>query len=536
MKSPNMFRGLLSFSSVTMISRVFGLARDISVSHVFGASMATDAFVIAFRIPNFMRRLFAEGSFSTAFVPVFTQVKECGDYAELQSLTARVAGTLGGILLIITAMGIMFAPQLGMVFAPGAWHQADKFALIIKLLRLTFPYLLFVSMTALASGVLNSFHRFGLPALTPVILNLCLIVGALWVAPHLQVPVMALGWAVLLAGGLQLLLLLPALRRLRLLSWPRWGWHHRPVRRIMTLMVPTLFGASVGQINLLLDTILISLLITGSQTWMYQATRFLELPLGVFGVALGTVILPVLSRHHVTMDRAAFSKSLDWGMRMALLITMPAMVALLLLAEPLISTFFQNGQYTAFDTRMTAWATMALSFGLPSQALIKVILPSFYARRDTHTPTRVALVSLLANMLFNVLLVSGLFECWASPVQKQLGYLQGIAQVSGLHVALAVATVLSGYLQFALLWRCLKRAGVYDPQPGWMQHWLRLIMACLVLMAVLLAGRCLLPPWGMLSVYVRAWHLALLVVMGTLVYVGTLFACGFRIRYLRSAP
>ncbi|SFK23048.1 murein biosynthesis integral membrane protein MurJ [Rhodanobacter glycinis] len=534
MKSPSMLRGLLSFSSMTMVSRVLGLARDVAMSHVFGASAATDAFVIAFRIPNFMRRMFAEGSFSTAFVPVFTEVKETRSHAELKELTARVAGTLGGVLLLITALGLIFAPQVATVFAPGDIAQPHKFDLIIGLLRLTFPYLLFVSLTALAGGALNSFHRFGLPAMTPVILNVCMIFGALWLAPRLQVPIMALGWAVLVAGVLQLLFLLPALRGLDLLSLPRWGWRHPQVRRIMKLMVPTLFGASVGQINLLLDTVLITLLVTGSQTWVYQSTRFLELPLGVFGVALGTVILPALSRHHVGTDRAGFSRALDWGVRTTLLIAVPAMFALLLLAEPLVSTFFQNGQYTVFDTHMTTLSTMALSCGVPAYALVKVVLPAFYSRQDTRTPVRAALVSLVTNMLFNGLLVALLFELWATPAQKQLGWLQGIAQVPGLHVGLAMASVLSNYLQFALLWRWLKRAGVYDHQPGWARHWLRLAVSCAAMIVVLLAGRWLWPHWTVVPVFVRVWHLAVLVTAGGLAYVGTLFACGFRLRDLRG--
>ncbi|MEO9079440.1 MAG: murein biosynthesis integral membrane protein MurJ, partial [Rhodanobacter sp.] len=286
MKSPSMFRGLLSFSSMTMVSRVLGLVRDMSINIVFGATGATDAFWVAFRIPNFMRRLFAEGSFSTAFVPVFTEVKETGTHEDLQRLMSRVAGTLGAVLLVITALGLIFAPQLATVFEPGALDQPHKLDLTINLLRLTFPFLLFVSLTALASGALNSFHRFALPALAPVILNLCMIAGALWVAPRLQVPIMAMGWAVLLAGVLQLMFLLPALRKIGLLVWPRWGWRQPQVRRILRLMVPTLFGSSVMQVNLLLDTVILSLLVTGSQSWFSLSTRFLELPLGVFGVAL----------------------------------------------------------------------------------------------------------------------------------------------------------------------------------------------------------------------------------------------------------
>ncbi|MFA6231646.1 MAG: murein biosynthesis integral membrane protein MurJ [Rhodanobacter sp.] len=535
MKSPSMLRGLLSFSSMTMVSRVLGLLRDISMSHVFGASAAMDAFVIAFRIPNFMRRLFAEGSFSTAFVPVFTEVKETGTHEDLKELMARVSGTLGGVLLVVVALGLIFAPQVAGIFAPGALDQPHKFDLTSALTRLTFPFILFVSLTALAGGALNSFHRFALPALAPVILNVCMIAGALWVAPRLDTPIMAMGWAVLLAGVLQLLFLLPALRGIDLLSMPRWGWNHPAVRRIMRLMVPTLFGSSVAQLNLLLDTAVISLLITGSQTWLWQSTRFLELPLGVFGVALGTVILPALSRHHVGTDKEGFSRAMDWGLRLTLLISLPAMLALLLLAEPLVTTLFQNGRYTAFDAHMTTLSTMALSAGLPAYALVKILLPAFYARQDTRTPVRAGVAALIANMLFNGLFIVLLFELWASPAQRHASWLEGIAQVPGLHVALAVASTLSSYLNFLLLWHWLKRAGVYQHQPGWARHWLRLLPACAVMVLVLLLGRWLWPEWSQVPVFTRIWHLAMLVLAGGASYVGMLFASGFRLRDLRAS-
>ena len=534
MKSPSMFRGLLSFSSMTMISRVLGLVRDMSISAVFGANAATDAFWVAFRIPNFMRRLFAEGSFSTAFVPVFTEVKETGTHEDVKRLMARVSGTLGAVLLVITALGLIFAPQVAAIFSPGAIEQPQKFELTTHLLRLTFPFLLFVSLTALAGGALNSFHRFALPALAPVILNLSMIGGALWLAPRLGTPIMALGWAVLVAGILQLLFLLPALRGLDLLTWPRWDWQHPQVRQIMRLMVPTLFGSSVAQVNLLLDTVIASLLITGSQSWLSQSTRFLELPLGVFGVALGTVILPSLSRHHVSTDRAGFSKALDWGLRITLLISVPAMLALLLLAEPLVATLFQHGRFNAFDTHMTTLSILALSCGLPAYALVKVVLPAFYARQDTRTPVRAGVVAMVVNMLLNGVFIVLLFQLWAPAAVRQESWLDAIAQVPGLHLALGMASALSSYVNFALLWYWLKRAGVYDRQPGWSRHWLRLALACAAMVVILLLGRWLWPDWTRAAAFTRAWHLSALVTAGAAAYLGTLFASGFRLRELRG--
>ncbi len=534
MKTPSLLRGVLSFSSMTMVSRVLGLVRDMAINSAFGANAATDAFWVAFRIPNFMRRLFAEGSFSTAFVPVFTEVKETRPHADLKTLMARTAGTLGGILLVITALGVIFAPQVTAVFSPGAIESPEKFGLTVDLLRLTFPFLLFVSLTALSGGALNSFHRFGLPALTPVILNLCMIAGALWLSKRLQTPIMAMGWAILVAGMLQLLFQLPALRQLDLLSLPRWGWSSPDVRRIMRLMVPTLFGSSVAQINLLLDTVIASLLIAGSQSWLSQADRFLELPLGVFGVALGTVILPSLSRHHVATDKAGFSQALDWGLRITLLIAVPAMFALMLLAEPLVATLFQHGRFTPFDTHMAALSISALSFGLPAFALVKVVLPAFYARQDTRTPVRAGVASLVANMVLNVLFLALLFSLWASPALKQEPWLEAIAKLPGLHMALGMASAVASYINFGLLWRWLGKAGVYHRQPGWGRHLLRLGFACAVMIAVLLAGLWLWPDWTGADRWTRAWHLAVLVGAGGASYVAALLVAGFRPRELRA--
>ncbi|MGO4701590.1 murein biosynthesis integral membrane protein MurJ [Dyella sp. 2RAB6] len=534
MKSPSMFRGLLSFSSMTMISRVLGLVRDMSINAAFGANAATDAFWVAFRIPNFMRRLFAEGSFSTAFVPVFTEVKEKRSHEELKTLMSRVSGTLGGVLMLITALGVIFAPQVTMLFSPGAIETPEKFALTVNLLRLTFPFLLFVSLTALSGGALNSFHRFGLPALTPVILNLCMIAGALWLAPRLHTPIMAMGWAILAAGILQLLFQLPALRQLNLLALPRWGWSHPDVRRILKLMVPTLFGSSVAQINLLLDTVIASLLYIGSQSWLSQADRFLELPLGVFGVALGTVILPSLSRHHVATDSEGFSKALDWGLRITLLIAVPAMFALMLLAEPLVATLFQHGRFTPFDTRMAMLSISALSFGLPAFALVKVVLPAFYARQDTRTPVRAGVASLIANMVLNVLFLAVLFTLWAPADVKHGPLLEGLAKIPGLHMALGAASAAASYINLGLLWHWLRKAGVYQRQPGWMRHLGRLALACAVMIVVLLAGLWLWPDWTEANKWTRVWHLAALVCAGGGAYLATLFAAGFRLRELRG--
>ncbi len=533
-KRPTMLRSLASFSGMTMISRVFGLVRDMAINSAFGADWRTDAFWVAFRIPNFMRRLFAEGSFSTAFVPVLTEVKETRSIDDVRALVSRTAGTLGAVLLLIVAIGVIFAPQVTLLFSPGAVQQPEKISLTVDLLRLTFPFLLFVSLTALAGGVLNSYHRFGLPALTPVILNLCMIAGALWLSPLLHTPILAMGWAILAAGILQLLVQLPAIRGLGVLDWPRWGWSHPDVRKIMRLMVPTLFGSSVAQVNLLLDTVIASLLVAGSQTWLSQADRFLELPLGVFGIALGTVILPTLSRHYVKTDREGFSKALDWGLRTTLMIAVPAMLGLMLLSVPLVATLFQHGRFTPFDTRMAALSVFGLSFGLPAFALVKVVLPAFYARQDTRTPVKAGVASLIANMVFNVLILAILYKIWVPAELQQGSVWVALSKVPGLHFALGLASAIASYLNLALLWRWLKQAGVYQRQPGWSRFLLRLLIACGAMVAVLLLGLHMAPDFTRTAVLSRVLWLGVLVVAGIGAYSIAMLAMGFRPRELHA--
>ena len=315
---------------MTLISRILGFIRDMIYAQLFGAGAGTDAFFVAFRIPNFMRRLFAEGAFSQAFVPVFSQYRTQRSHEELQELVDQVAGTLGLILFGITAIGVLAAPLLVWLFAPGFAKEPDKYELTVAMLQVTFPYLLFISLTAFAGGVLNSCGKFAIPALTPVLLNICMIIAAVWVAPYFDPPAMALAWGVFAAGVTQLLFQIPYLKQLKLLPRPRWAWRAPGVQQVLKLMLPALFGSSVAQVNLLIDTLLASFLVTGSVSWLYYSDRLVEFPLGLFGVALGTVILPNLSRHHAADSPERFSQTLDWGLRWTLLIGLPATVALVI--------------------------------------------------------------------------------------------------------------------------------------------------------------------------------------------------------------
>jgi putative peptidoglycan lipid II flippase len=497
-------------SAMTFISRILGFARDMVFAQLFGAGTATDAFFVAFRIPNLMRRLFAEGAFSLAFVPVFSQYKTQRSHQDLRDLTDSVAGTLGTILLAVTALGILAAPLLIWVFAPGFSVDQDKYSLTVDMLRITFPYLLFISLTAMAGGILNSCGRFAIPALTPALLNIALIVAAVWVAPVMEQPVMALAWGVFVAGLLQLLFQWPYLRQLQLLPRPRWRWRSAGVQKILQLMVPTLFGSSVAQVNLLFSTLLASFLVSGSVSWLYYSDRLVEFPLGIFGVALGTVILPHLSRKHAAASADGFSHMLDWALRWTLLIGAPATVALIILAGPLLATLFQYGEFGPHDVRMASRSLMAYALGLLAFMLIKVLAPGFYARQDTRTPVRVGIVSMAASMALNLILVFPLA-----------------------HAGLALGASLSSYLNAAWLFSLLRRRGVYRPTTGWGRFLLQLGSANLLMGLALWFGSGELSAWVSVDARQRALHLALLVAGGFFIYAVGVLAVGIRPRHLK---
>ncbi|WP_288368377.1 murein biosynthesis integral membrane protein MurJ [uncultured Alcanivorax sp.] len=508
--------GLLASTAVvatmTMLSRVLGLVRDVVIARMLGASAGADAFFVALKIPNFLRRLFAEGAFNQAFVPVLSEYRSKGSMAATKLLVDRVAGTLGGTLMLVTLGGVLAAPGIIWIFAPGFGDDPAKRALTVEMLRLTFPYLFFIALTAFAGGILNSWNRFAVPAFTPVLLNLSLIGCALFLAPHFAEERMAvaLAWGVLIAGIAQLLFQLPFLARLNLMPIPRMGWSDPGVRKIMRLMAPALFGASVYQLNSLVNTILASMLETGSVTWLYYTDRLIELPLGIFAVAIGTVILPSLSSKHADASAEAFSRTLDWAIRMVLLVGLPAALALFALAEPLLSTLFQYGEFSAFDVTKTAASLRAYSAGLLAAMLIKVLAPGFYARQDTRTPVRIGVLAMLANMLLGALLV---WE-WR-------------------HVGLASAMALSAWLNAGLLYLGLRRSGVYQPLSGWGLQWLRMLLAGASMVAACYWLSLQTTAWNEPGVWPRVGWLSLIVAAGVAIYLSSLVVLGLRVRHLR---
>jgi putative peptidoglycan lipid II flippase len=503
----NLLKALATVSGMTLVSRVLGFVRDLVIARVFGAGLATDAFFVAFKIPNLLRRLFAEGAFSQAFVPILAEYKNRRGEAETRLLVDHVAAALALALAAVTAVGVLAAPAIIYVSAPGFTAAPGKFELTVELLRITFPYILFISLTALAGAILNTHSRFSVPAATPVLLNLSFIGFALWGAPYFDPPVRALAWAVFVGGVLQLAFQVPHLARIGLLPRLRLDLRNEGVWRVLRQMGPAVFGVSISQVSLLVNVIFASFLVTGSVSWLYYADRLMEFPAGLLGAALGTILLPSLSRHHTEENSARYSELLDWGLRMTLLLAAPAAAALALLAVPLVTTLFHYGAFSASDVYATRSAVVAYSAGLVGLILVKVLAPGFYARQDIRTPVRIALATLGLTQLMNLAFI------W--PLK---------------HAGLALAIGLGACANAALLLRALRRRGIYAPQPGWRAFLAKLSFALCTMSAVLWLGSGPDPGWLAMDAVTRAVRLAELVVLGAAAYFATLWLLGFRLR------
>ena len=504
-------------SSMTLLSRITGLGRDIGFAHWFGAGIVMDAFFVAFKIPNLLRRFFAEGAFAQAFVPVISEYRGSLSRKETQEFLDRVTGTLGFVLFGVTALGVLLAPVLIMIFAPGFLGDDGRHELAIDMLRFTFPYLFFVSLTGLAGGILNTYRRFAVPAFTPVLLNAVLIGFAVWVAPAMERPEMGLAYGVFAAGAAQLAFQLPFLINLKLLPRPKWGWAHSGVRRIFKLMLPVLFGSSVAQINLLFDTLIASFLAAGSISWLYYSDRLMEFPLGVCGIAVATVMLPYLSEHHAKDSPQAFAATMDWALRLVVVISVPATLGLVLLAEPLLTTLFFGGAFDAIDVTMAAASLIAYAAGLLGFILVKVLSTGFFSRQDTRTPVRIGIMAIVVNMMLNVIFVVALVRNdFYAP-----------------HVGLALATTLSSLFNATFLYRELRRAGVYSPHAGWGRFTVQVGVASAVMTVAVLWARDQGGDWLLLSLLDRFVALGLCVVGGMVVYFLTCYLVGLTPAKLR---
>lgn len=505
-----LWRSTFIVSAMTLLSRIAGLVRDMVFMNLFGAGKLMDAFLVAFKIPNFLRRLFAEGAFSQAFVPVLSDVRaQRGDDA-VRQLINHVAGTLTLIIGSLTAVAMVFSPAIIFIFAPGFHDDSVRFDLAADMLRITFPYLLLISLTAFAGGILNTYGRFGASSFTPVLLNLTMIACAIWLAPLLTTPIMALAWGVLIAGIVQLGFQWLPLRQINLVPRFKPNFKDPDVKRILTLMLPAMFGVSVSQINLLLDTILASFLVAGSVSWLYTAERLTELPLGLIGIAVATVILPTLSTKHAEKSDAEFRATIDWALKVIFMVGVPASLAMGILAEPLLASLFHHGQFDRTDVVKSAMALQALSGGILAFMLVKVFAPAFYARQDIKTPVRIGIIAMVANMVFNLMLV------W---------HLE--------HVGLSLASTLSAFLNAGLLYKGLHEKGIYRFGRHWLKLVVRFALANAVMVAVLLAITPDSQWWLANQSWSRVGWVLLICAGGAASYGVALLAVGFRPHELR---
>lgn len=495
----------------TLLSRIMGFARDIILARTFGAGGVFDAFVVAFRLPNFLRRLFGEGAFAQAFVPILAEHRATKSHEDAQAFVNHVAGTLTWIVACVVIVAEIFSPLLIMIFAPGFMHDPARFHVAEHMIHIMFPYLLLIVLTAFAGAILNTYGIFAAPAFTPVLLNIALIGVALLWAPHASSPIYVLAWGVMLGGLAQLLIQIPFLKRINLMPRFKWGFKDEGVVRVMKRMLPALFGVSVAQVSLLVDNIFASFLQSGSITWLYYSDRLIYFPLGVIGVALATVVMPHLSRKHVEKNESAFSLSLDWALRCTLFIGLPCAIGLFILSGPILSTLIHYGKFNRFDVVMTAKSLRAFSVGLPAFMLIKILASAFYSKQNIATPVKVAGIALIVNLVFNFILIF--------PLK---------------HAGLALSTSISSTVNAALLWILLVRSKVLMPSGMWMKTILQLMIsnAIMALVIYLLAGS--LQPWLTWGILMRITHLLLVLVSGMVSYVVMLGMLGVRLRHFRS--
>lgn len=505
--SKQLLKSGIIVSSMTLISRVLGLVRDIIMADLLGATWVSDVFIVAQKIPNFLRRLFAEGAFSQAFIPVLSEYQTNRTSVEVKRLIAETSGTLGLILLIIAIVGVIGSPVLVSLFGPGFLGESREYELASLLLKITFPYILFISLTAFSGSVLNSIGRFAVPAFTPVFLNLSMISAAILVSPALpETTAMAFAWGIFIAGIIQLLFQLPFLWKQGLLLRPRWGWRSEGVKRILMLMAPALFGVSVAQINLLLDTIIASFLEEeGSITWLYYSDRMLEFPLGIFAIAIATVILPSLSRHHAKNEVHDFNKTMNWGLRLVFLIGIPAALGLFVMAEPIMLTVFERGKFDLNAAHSASLSLKAYIVGLVGFMLIKVLATGFFSRQDTKTPVKIGIIAMSVNMVFNIILFFPLA-----------------------HVGLALATTISALTNATLLFIALYKAKVFIPDSRWKAWFARLIVGNMALFGFIKFQMAAISNWQNWQTFERVQQMTILVIGSVTIYVAVMFLVGVR--------
>ncbi len=500
-----LFKATIIVSSMTLISRLLGFVRDMLIARLFGVDLATDAFFVAFKIPNLLRRLFTEGAFAHALVPTLSKHQD--DKPALRQFISKTAGTLAAYALLITLAAMILAPLLVLILAPGFAWQGIQYDLAVTTTRIMLPFGFFIVLVSYAGAVLNVNEQYAIPALTPVLLNVCMITGALWLAPLMDVPIMGIAWGVFSAGIVQLLFQMPSLLRLGLLPKLTVKFKDPAVSAVLIKLLPAIFSASVTQISVLFDTLFASFLVSGSVSWLYYSDRLVEFPLSILGLGLGTVILPNLTNNHSAGNTAAFSATLDWGLRLVILTGIPATIGLFVLAEPILSTLFQYDEFTVSDVYKAGLSLRAYSVGLLGYLFIKILMPAFTSRLDLKTPVRYGMLAMIVGLLLNVL---------AIPLA---------------HAGLALATSLGALLNAALLFKKLLKDGVYLPLNGWLLFLLRVTLASIVMTACLyhFVDKGWWNQWGSWD---RLINLVKWISIGCIVYLLTLACSGLRLRHL----
>lgn len=444
--------------ALTLCSRITGLIRDSIVGYLFGSGLAADAFFVAFRIPNLLRRFVAEGAMNVAFIPVFTEYLTNRSRAEAMQVARVLATSMTVLLAIITVLGIVFAPVSVWLFAPGFSAHPEKAALTIQLTRLLFPYIFLVSVSALLGGLLNSLRHFVAPAFSPVLLNLSMIAAALVLAPMLGVPVFAMAAGVLFGGVLQVLIQIPPLHRRGVILKPDWQPRHAAVRRVLLLMAPTVFGAAVYQVNVMMSTVFASVLPEGSVSYLWYADRVFEFPLGLFPVALGTAALPSFAAQAARRAYGEMRHSVTFAVGLTNFITVPSAVGLWLLATPIVAVLFQRGMFGREQVEMTAWALSAFAVGLWSVSIVRVLIPAFYAMHDTRTPVVTAALSFVTNVIFSLMLIGHVQGDGTSRIVDLVARATAAMGLWDLrHAGLALATSLASGVNLVLLAVVLSR-------------------------------------------------------------------------------
>ncbi|QYD68466.1 murein biosynthesis integral membrane protein MurJ [Paraburkholderia edwinii] len=511
----NLFRALLTVSGFTLLSRVTGLARETLIARAFGASQFTDAFYVAFRIPNLLRRISAEGAFSQAFVPILAEFKNQQGHDATKALVDATSTVLAWVLLVISLLGVVAASWVVLVVASGLRTDGDAFPLAVTMTRIMFPYIVFISLTSLASSVLNTYKHFSMPAFAPVLLNVAFIFAAVFVAPHLRTPVYALAWAVIAGGILQFIVQLPVLKKIDML--PRIGLNpiralaHRGVKRVLAKMVPSMFAVSVAQISLIINTNIASHIGPGAVSWINYADRLMEFPTALLGVALGTILLPSLSKAHVDADTHEYSSLLDWGLRVTFLLAAPSAIALFFFAEPLTATLFHYGKFDGNAVVMVGRALAAYGVGLVGLILIKILAPGFYAKQDIKTPVKIGIGVLIFTQACNYVFV---------PIFS--------------HAGLTLSVGLGACMNALFLFIGLRRRGIYMPSAGWTRFFVQLFGACLVLAGVMRWLSASFDWIGMHDApFTRIVLLGACLVLFAALYFGMLWLMGFKYAYFR---